>query len=227
METKDLDIVYFVKESFINEELRYSLRSVCKNMPHKRVWIFGGCPKGIIPDVYWKVSQKGETKWDRVKNMFLMACQNKEITDDFILFNDDFFVMKPVSKIDPWYRSTMEEHIGVLGAGSYKDLLKNVSKKLGPDAKSYELHTPFIFNKKKLLDLIKSSPEMHCTRTMYGNKYDIGGTQHHDIKAFDSRPAFKYKEEEFLSTDDGVVNTNNDVWRYVKRTFSDKCEFER
>ena len=42
MDTKDLDIVYFVKDTPTNEELRISLRSVAKNMPHKRVWVFGG-----------------------------------------------------------------------------------------------------------------------------------------------------------------------------------------
>ena len=31
-------------------------------------------------------------------------------------------------------------------------MLRSVSKKLGKEAKSYELHTPFVFNKKKLLN---------------------------------------------------------------------------
>ena len=38
MNTKDLDIIYFVKDCFINEELRFSLRSVAKNLPHRKVW---------------------------------------------------------------------------------------------------------------------------------------------------------------------------------------------
>ena len=62
MNTADLDIVYFVKEWPTNEELHYSLRSVAKNMPHKRVWIFGGHPKGVIPDVYIKVKKLKEFK---------------------------------------------------------------------------------------------------------------------------------------------------------------------
>lgn len=43
------DIVYFVKESAKNEELRYSLRSL-KNFPHGRVWFYGYCPSFLKPD---------------------------------------------------------------------------------------------------------------------------------------------------------------------------------
>lgn len=221
-----MDIVYFVKDGVRNEELRYSIRSVCQNMPFKRIWIFGGCPKNIVPDVRIRVAQEGKTKWDRVRNMFLMACENKELSDDFILFNDDFFVMKPVDKITPWYRSSLEEHIKVLAPGPYRNLLKQVSEELGSDAKSYEVHTPFIFNKKKLLKLIKETPELHCTRTMYGNLNKIGGEQHHDIKVFGPKPGFNYREELFLSTDDGTTTPNHDVWRYIQAQFKTKCEYE-
>lgn len=226
METKDLDVVYFVKYGYGNEELRYSLRSVCKNMPHKRVWIFGGCPKNIVPDVRVRVVQEGRTKWDKVRNMFIMACENKEITDDFIMFNDDFFVMRPMKKIEPLYRDTLKGHIEHLPAGAYRDLLKTSLGELGEGALSYELHTPFVFNKKKLLDLINKTPELHCTRTLYGNTYKIGGTKHSDVKVFDSNPDFDYKQSALLSTDDAVINTNNMIWSYIKRSFPNKSEFE-
>ena len=226
METKNLDVVYFVKDGISNEELRYSIRSVCKNMPFNRIWIFGGCPKNIVPDVRIRVKQEGKTKWDKVRNMFIMACENKELSDYFILFNDDFFVMKPTDEIEPWYRSTLEEHIKVLHQGAYCNLLKQVSSELGEGALSYEVHTPFIFNKKKLLKLIKDTPELHCTRTMYGNRYKIKGTKHHDIKLFGGKPNFNYKEEIFLSTDDGSITPNHDAWRYIKKQFQDKCEYE-
>ena len=51
------DIVYFVKNTEENEELIYSLRSVDKNFPFNKVWFFGGCPKGLTPDVHIPVVQ--------------------------------------------------------------------------------------------------------------------------------------------------------------------------
>ena len=229
METKNLDVVYFVKDGVRNEEFRYSLRSICENMPFNRVWVFGGCPTNIIPDVRIRVAQTGKTKWDKVRNMFIMACENKELSDDFILFNDDFYIMKPMTKIEPIYRDTLEGHIAVLGKGAYADLLKSIKQELedkGKTTLSYELHTPFVFNKKKLLKMLKDNPDQHCSRTMYGNLYKIGGKKHSDVKIFSAKPAFDFKNSDMLSTDDSVINVNNDAWRWLKKQFPKKCRYE-
>lgn len=230
MDTSKMDIVYFVKDGFGNEEFRFSLRSVCENLQFNRIWVFGGCPKDIIPDFRVRAEQVGKTKWDRVRNMFLMACENKEITDDFILFNDDFFVMQPTDKIEPLYRDTLENHINILPKGPYANLLKTVKGDLennGESTYSYELHTPFVFNKKKLHDLIMNTPELHCTRTLYGNIYKIGGRKHHDVKAFNSSPSFDYKNSTLLSTDDAIITSINPVWNHIRKSFPNKCKYEQ
>lgn len=229
MYTKDLDIVYFVKDGAHNEELRYSLRSVDANMPHKRVWIFGGCPINIVPDVRVRVDQTGRTKWDKVRNMYKMVCENKEITDDFIMFNDDFFIMKPTYYIDPMYRCSLEEHIRVLeqrNPTEYSRLLRKCLARLGQRALSFELHVPFIFNKKELMKILHDYPDVHCTRTIYGNISDSKSMKHSDVKIFSSKPPFDYKNSQFLSTDDSVVNINNDVWRWLQKQFINKSRFE-
>lgn len=229
MDTTDLDIVYFVKDRMYNEELRYSLRSVDVNMPHKRVWIFGGCPINIVPDIRVRVDQVGKTKWDRVRNMYKMVCENKEITDDFIMFNDDFFVMQPTNRITPTYRCSLKEHIKILEPhkpSAYSKLLRDCRETLTGEPLSYELHVPFIFNKKKLLTMLNSFPEQHCTRTMYGNIYKIRGKRSNDPKIFNSKPTFDYKSSQFLSTDDPVININNDIWRWLQKQFPKKSRFE-
>lgn len=229
MQTKDLDIVYFVKDGVYNEELIYSLRSVCENMPYRRIWIFGGCPVGIVPDVHVRVDQEGNTKWDRVHAMLQLACENKELSDNFILFNDDFFVMQPMDKIETVHRGLLEDHVKTLGKGAYANLLNGIDNELkgrGITPYSYELHTPFVYNKKKLLKLLKANPDLRCTRTMYGNIYKIGGTRTSDVKIFSSHPNFDYRYSALLSTDDSVVNINNDAWRWLKKQFPKKCKYE-
>ena len=233
MQTKNLDVVYFVRDGLTNEELRYSIRSVCANLPHNRIWIFGGCPKGIVPDVRIRVVQTGRTKWDRVRNMFELACQNKELTDDFILFNDDFFVMQPTDTITPLYRCSLEDHIRILESkwngrpSEYSKLLRRVYKEFeGFSPLSYELHVPFIFNKKKLLAMLEQYPDLHCARTTYGNIYNVGGEQSKDVKIFSVKTELDYKNLPFLSTDDSIVNVNNDVWRFIRKSFPKKCEYE-
>lgn len=229
MDTKDLDIVYFVKDGTRNEELRYSLRSVDANMPHKRVWIFGGCPTNIVPDVRIRVEQIGHSKWDKVRNMYKMVCENKEITDDFIMFNDDFFIMQPTDFIKPLYRCSLKEHIDILESNrptEYSRLLRAVLEHIGGDLKSYELHVPFIFNKKKLYNQLITFTNLHCARTVYGNIYNVGGEQMSDIKIFSVDPKFDYRNKQFLSTDDPIVNINNDVWRWLQKQFPRKSRFE-
>lgn len=231
METENLDIVYFVKEGGDKEELRYSLRSVCKNMPHKRVWIFGGCPANIVPDVRVRVAQTGRTKWDKVRNMYRMVCENKEITDDFIMFHDDFFVMQPTDYIVPLHRCTLDGHIEILEPRKpteYSRLLRKCRDTLGGhNLLSYEIHTPFVFNRQKLLDILNKYPDLHCNRTVYGNLYYQEYSQpHSDVKIFSVKPNFDYKHSQFLSTDDPIVNINNDVWRWIRNQFPKKCEYE-
>lgn len=224
-----MDIVYFVKDGLNNEELRYSLRSVCKNLKFDRVWIFGGCPRDIVPDVRIRVEQTGKTKWDKVRNMFRMAAENKELSDDFILFNDDFFVMQYTEEIKTLYHCTFDERIAQLPKGEYRDNLQTTCDFLKESIDtplSYELHVPFVFNKQKLLELIDKYPDLRSTRSLYGNLYNIGGEKSDDVKAFNDRPNFDYQNTRFLSTDDGVVNINNNVWRYIKRNFSSKCKYE-
>ena len=229
MDTKDLDVVYFIKDGTRNEEFRYSLRSICENMPHGRVWVFGGCPLNIIPDIRVRVKQEGKTKWDKVHGMFKLACENKELSDNFILFNDDFFIMKPIDKIETYHRGLLEDHVKVLGNGPYPRMLSGVDKELkkrGLSTYSYELHVPFVFNKKKLLKLLNNNPDLRCTRTMYGNTYRIGGERRSDVKMFSATPDFDYKNLDMLSTDDPIVSINNDAWRWLKRQFPKRCEYE-
>lgn len=181
MDTAELDIVYFVKDRPGNEELRYSLRSVGANMPHKRVWIFGGCPANITPDVRVRVDQVGKTKWDNVRSMYRMVCENKEVTDNFIMFHDDFFVMEPTDHIVPLYRCTLDEHIKILephGPTVYSKLLRGCRDAIKSDAAlSYEVHTPFIFNKELLLNVLNAFPDCHAIRTIYGNLYYAGQSE--------------------------------------------------
>lgn len=108
------DIVYFVKSDVFNEELRYSLRSVEANWPYFRVWFCGGCPDGIKPDIMMRLNQQGLNKWEKVRNSIITVCENNEITEDFWLFNDDFFVMKK-PKVD--FEPLLDGHVVLMPKG--------------------------------------------------------------------------------------------------------------
>ena len=104
------DIVYFVKETKENEELRYSLRSL-SNFPHGKVWFYGGCPDGLNPDFHVPVKQDKDNKWKNVSMMLDMACNNQDITKEFWLFNDDFFIMEKIEHPKNYYRGDLYKRI--------------------------------------------------------------------------------------------------------------------
>ena len=227
------DIVYFVKETPTNEELRYSLRTVEKNFPHRKGWIYGGAPFGIKTDELVRLAQTGDNKWDKVRNMFQMVCRNEEITENFVLFNDDFFIMKPVKSLQYMYRCSLEEHIDIVeqkfgnAPTNYTKQLRKLAAVLeenGLDTKSYELHLPIIFNRKKLQEMMHKFPSVHGTRTLYGNYYNVGGRKTADVKVFRRDQPFS-KSSRFLSTDD-LIFRDCPVGDYIREKFPDKSRFE-
>ena len=90
------DLIYILKADIDTEELKYSLRSVEKNFPINRVWFVGGQPEGLEPDIRLKHEQVGNSKWEMIRSSMWKAVSDERLSEDFFLFNDDFFVMEPV-----------------------------------------------------------------------------------------------------------------------------------
>lgn len=222
------DIVYFVKDTKENEELRYSLRSL-KNFPHKRVIFYGGCPDGLKPDVHIKVEQDQPNKWMNIFKMFKMVCNNKDISEDFWLFNDDFFVMKPVKKGPNYFEGDLYKRVVTLedkheGITPYSQQLRYTLQELegmGCTTKNYALHVPMLINKTNGRELINimDGPMIRC---LYGNYFNIGGEEHCDVK-IDSTTK-EYKDTEYLSTND--KSFDGVVGQQIKDRFKDKCKYE-
>lgn len=234
--TGKYDVVYFVKDETVNEELRYSLRSVEQNMPHRNVWIYGGKPAGIDPDRYVKVNQTEPTKWARVQSMLRQVCTNDEITEDFWLFNDDFFIMEPYDENSPptynselrKYIARLEEKYGhttdwTLQLRHLADTLESANK----GTLNYAVHKPILINRKKALAVLEQFPEEPMFRALYGNYWNIGGINEPDrkVKVVDY-PAEKFCNWKTISTEDTSF-TCGPVGAYIRGTFLKKSRFEK
>ena len=224
-----MDIVYFVKNIDKNEELRYSLRSL-KNFPHDKVWFYGGCPKGLKPDHHVEVEQDQPTKWANIFKMFKMAVFNNQISKDFWLFNDDFFVMNPIKEMPNFYDGNLYKRVVTLedthrGITPYSQQLRYTLQELegmGCDTINYALHVPMAINRKKGQELTKimDGPMIRC---VYGNYFKVGGKQHSDFK-IDSIDKL-YKDGDYLSTNDKSFN-NGAVGQQIREIFKDKSQYE-
>jgi hypothetical protein len=209
--TKDMDVVY-ISRSGPNEELRYSIRSVEKNLPHRHIWVVGQAPewyKGRLIPV-----ENTNSKYSNARLNLDALVKSKHISDDFILMNDDFFIMRPIEKISYFYEGTLLERAErnelLTTTGAYTKLLYNTHDKLvslGIDAPlNYEVHIPMIMNKPKLKNVLKNKTCLW--RSLYGNIYNVGGIEHEDVKVYNksssSPKSYNWKGKNFayLSTQD-------------------------
>lgn len=228
------DIVYFVKNSPHNEELRYSLRSVEQNFPHRKVWIYGGKPDDIEPDRFVSVRQVGANKWEKVRNMLMQVCENKEITEDFWLFNDDFFVMHKPTEYQPIYDGSIYKRIIQIEGRNYdkpslytaqlRQMVKELER-ICPDApmNNYAVHMPILVNREKMKAVLKrfQSPMF---RVLYGNYWNIGGIDMKDMKILRNNNI--PEDATYLSSDDNAFMTS-EIGRYVRKQFKDKGKYEK
>lgn len=229
---ENMDIVYFVKEGADNPELIYSVRSVCQNMKFRKIWFIGGCPRGILPDVSYPFNRISNVKTRNTSAMFRLVCKIDGISDDFLFFNDDFFIMNPLENLPPRYFGTLEEKIELMhkiyGSTRWSGLLKIASDELatrGYTTYNFELHVPMIFNKKKLEKVITKFPGIPCKRSLYGNYYKLyeqgakipdGKIHNLDVEVFNM---------DIISTDDESFKKGA-IGKQIRRTFPNPSRYE-
>lgn len=236
MELDKMDIVYIVRPGEINEELKYSLRTVAANVPHRRVVIAGYKPSWIKGVLYIPVDQRHPSKYLNAEANWQAAMNSPQVTDDFVLFNDDFFVMQPITEIPALHRGDLDDVIAYYSTKpsaylSNMQATKEVLNKLAfTDLKSYALHIPMVMNKerRKLLATIVSLVNpMHLDtqmRTLYGNFWRVGGEQAPDVKVNGLREKFD-EGSTFLSSNDQTFK-NGEIGYYIRQRFNTKCKYE-
>ena len=184
------DIVYVLKDGIEPSELIYSLRSVERNFPHRHVWFVGGHPDGLYPDGCLYHVQEGYSKFERAHSSLRKIIECKDISERFFLFNDDFFVLKPIdtANFKNLTNGTLEKRIKVLtertGHNPYTDGMEAMRKELmkkGYDTLSYSVHIPILFDK-AILAKVLDEFETPMFRSVYGNVSGEPYEHHQDVK---------------------------------------------
>src|SRR4051812_29778761 len=87
-------------------ELRYSLRSIEKHISGvKDIWIVGVLPSFVKNVRYISFPDEHKCKETNIYRKVLRACQESDITDDFLFFNDDHFMLQDyVADQYPFYQ---------------------------------------------------------------------------------------------------------------------------
>jgi len=221
-----MDVVIPYRRSF-SKELIYALRSIDQNLPHRNVYIIGDdTPELAIENIQFQQSS------DIARNtadIITLACNNPDISDDFIYTHDDIFVMNPIAKIPIHYKTTFRELLSdVKKPNDYytKRAIKTYQKlrELGiSEPLCYELHIPFVINKKKWLETAETAGYQFNKTSIYGNLHEIGGTQLKDPKVFrtDWLPS-----GDFISTHEATFDKFQ-AGRIIRSRFAERCRYER
>lgn len=227
------DVVYIVKEDPHNEELRYSIRSVVENFPVRNIWIFGYCPSWLKKIINVKIPQPGQ-KWENSKMLFNEIANCESLPDEFVLFNDDFFVMDKVEKPEHHYCGLLADRIQQLrdafgdNRPTYVGQLQQVYDRLIElgfnNPKNYALHMPMPFNRKKMKESLELTKDLPMSlRSFYANYYGVGGVETQDCKVF--LTGDYERTSPYLSTDDRTFRLGL-VGRDIRNTFRNKCDYE-
>lgn len=189
------DVVFVLgKGSLWNDtELRYSLRSIEKHLKnYKDIWVIGECPAFLqnVKHIYFK--DEHPCKETNIYRKVLRACQEKEITDDFLFFNDDHFLLQDFNaKEFPYFwKSNLRDSSKMMKPGNrYKKAVDNAYRtlhSLGLETKSFDTHTPIIYNKKKFIEVMTKfnwdQKVSYVVKSMYANSLQIEGVREVDCK---------------------------------------------
>lgn len=193
------DIIYPVRPGDVNEELRYSLRSLANLADVGTIWMVGYQPSWVTGVEYIDGGNANVSPHANVYQNILLASQHEAVAEDILIFNDDFFVTRPVTEVVTGKRSTLAEHLNLPRLRTsvkswWRESLATTQVCLQaleidvPD--SYELHIPFPAKRSLMRETLERfaavTPENPPQwRSLYGNLHpDPNVQQMPDSKAF-------------------------------------------
>ena len=212
-----MDLVYICKTGE-NEELRYSIRSAVKNLSFDNLWVVGGKPEWYVGN-YIKVDQD-KSKYSNARRNLTAICNSSEISDSFILMNDDFYIMNIVQDVPYMHGGLLAEKINLYknmtGNTSYVGMLKktllNLSRRFKRDIFDYELHVPMVMQKEKLVKVL-DFPDLW--RSRYGNTFEVGGQEIKDVKVYSSGGLSK-KSYDINNLTSDYLSSNDDSFEEIR-----------
>jgi hypothetical protein len=207
-----MDFVYICKDGD-NEELRYSIRSVMASFPDAKVWVVGGKPSWYSGNFIF--IQQRSAKYINAVNNLKAICSSEEISEEFVLMNDDFYIVEKINSVETFHGGLLLDKINtykkITQQSGYIFKLEKTFDKLRDlrmtSPLDYELHVPMVMEKQKLKTVLKHGSEF-LWRSMYGNMFNVGGEEMVDVKVYIDGPLvaksyeIKNKEHKYLSSTD-------------------------
>lgn len=156
-------------------ELKYALRSIEKYLSGwDDLWVIGDAPLWYTGNRLFIQDYAGKREFS-VYNKLLKACDLVE--DDFIYWNDDHFLLKPlhVSEIKYWHNGSLKDDMDKSGSARNRLSKQNtieLLEKRGATWLNYDIHVPIVFNKTDFKNIFKDLQQEVVIKSLYANSWE-------------------------------------------------------
>lgn len=232
-------IVYIVgRESRWNDmELKYSLRSAekyCFN--YDKVVIVGHKPLFIHNVTHLYATDNHKNKARNIMEKVMIAAGSGEVSDNFVLMNDDYFLRRPIDCVSyPYYHKCHLSRTMEINKTIYHFHVKTTFDLLasrGLLQENYDTHCPIIYNKERLTEVVNGvdwNIEVgHILRSLYCNTLGLNGGYKEDCKV--NRPLKKFAWHEYTKDADcfsiGDAAINMEFVDFLNELYPNKSRFE-
>ena len=157
MQMVDLVYVLGTGSKWNDNEIRFSLRSVQKNLTGVRhIYVVGECPaflQNVIHVPAKDILDPGVNADGNMTYKLLQVCNIPELSDNFLFMNDDFIIMKPmVASEIPWmHKGDMKDRPEKFWKEQFyrHRLFRTFQTLCNRDATTlqYDYHAPMLMNK--------------------------------------------------------------------------------
>lgn len=194
------DIVYIYNEKLSRwrgQELKLSLRSLEKHgQNYNNVYLIGDKPP-YLNDKIIHIPMEDDQKNSREKRIcekILTACRAKEISDPFVIFNDDYFLVNEIDFSELHYHYFNDLGTKAKNRGKndmYKQALQNTLIALlskGLPTKHFDIHYPMYYHKENFIKVMEQYDWTvkggYVIKSLYANTLEIEGLPRKDHKIY-------------------------------------------
>lgn len=236
-----IDLVYILSKGshWGDNEIRYSLRSAERHLKNfRKVFIVGYRPS-FINDLVIEIPFK-DVFANRSRNIMAKihrAASDSRVTGDFILFNDDYFLLQDIDAPSyPFYYNNEIEETLKRQWNNYRFYVQATLNQLRSHEKPtkyFDLHKPIVYNKVKFRKMVAeynwNVPHGPIVKSMYCNHFGIPGEQIQDHKINVNNLTVEHirkinEGKDLFSISDRAMN--NSLKTYLMKLYPEKSKFE-
>lgn len=187
------DVVYILGRGsrWENNEIRYSLRSIEKHLKNfGNIYIVGELPEFLKDIRHISCADDNFCKENNIYFKVLRACQERDISNQFLFFNDDHFLMQDfdADTFPYFHKGDLVETIKRLN-NKYRRCCLRTARTLHTlrlPTNNFDTHTPILYDKHLFIDRMTKFEwglqVGYILKSLYCNVLKIEGVREADCK---------------------------------------------